>query len=530
MTKRDAIACALLAGLVFAVHRAVLHQFWLWDDPQLLFGVIRYPLIDFYTSPQIWQQQSSTNFVPALLTAFKLDFHSAGLEPHTFYVHHLAMFTLAILAVYAYARMFTSEVTAAIAAATVTLSPPAHTIAGLLMNRHYAAGVVFALAALIAFRFSRPFTGSFLYLIAALEKEVFVPLPLIVLVQDIVAKRPWRTVLRNLMASGTTAAAYMAWRIVMLRSFGGYDRGRNTAEIARLPEQVWRSLTGFSKPSALLAVLLVVAILFAIALRRSPRSTLLVTVSAAIACLIPLAALRGINQRHVFVVVVVLMLCAAAAVGRSKFRELPFIVFASLSLLLISGGLQARRVARAEFDRMGAQGRYLWDSPPDAKPILTIPNGWYVEGVRWLRSYAKHDEAPRAIASVPGLFIAGIPPQSVTLVDRPLGLLTAELRDIANTYDPTLPVAVSVARRGQTFRWSFAPAGQWYYVSLPSYELIELDADGWTRLPTHLRGPTYDATPEAADFRVIRRVAGKWNVSRELPWPRDGQAYTWRTR
>src|SRR5205823_14282483 len=120
--------------------------------------------------------------------------------------------------------------------------------------------------------------------------------------------------------------------------------------------------------------------------------------------------------------------------------------------------------------------------------------------------------------------------QSVTTLDRTAGALASELAAIARSYDPTLPVAVSVAHRGQTFRWSFAPAGKWYYVSLPSYELIELDSNGWTRLPTHLRGPTYDATPEAANFRVIRRVAGRWNVSRELPWPRDGEAYTWRTR
>ncbi|HEX3110104.1 MAG TPA: hypothetical protein VHU41_13505, partial [Thermoanaerobaculia bacterium] len=261
MNRRDLIAGALLTALVLVVHRAVLHQFWLWDDPQILFGVIRYRLIDFFVSPRIWQLQSSTNFVPALLTAYKLDFRSAGLDPHTFYVHHLVMFTVAILAVYAYARTFASEITAAIAAAAVALSPPSYRVAGLLMNRHYAAGLVFALASLIAFRFSRPFLGSFLYMIAALEKEVFVPLPLIVLVQDVVAKRPWRVVLRNLIATGTTSLIYLAWRIVMLRSFGGYDRGRNPGEIAQLPQQVWERLTGFGSPAALLAILFVAAVL-----------------------------------------------------------------------------------------------------------------------------------------------------------------------------------------------------------------------------------------------------------------------------
>ena len=39
------------------------------------------------------------------------------------------------------------------------------------MNRHYAAGLVFALGSLLAFRFSKPFLGSFLYMIAALEKD-----------------------------------------------------------------------------------------------------------------------------------------------------------------------------------------------------------------------------------------------------------------------------------------------------------------------------------------------------------------------
>jgi hypothetical protein len=515
---------------VFAVHRIVLRQFWLWDDPQLLFGVIRYRLIDFFISPSIWQRESSTSFTPALLTAYKLDLRSAGLDPHTFYVHHLAIFTVAILAVYAYTRLFTTELTAAISAAAVALSPPAYTVAALLMDRHYVAGLVFALAALIAFHFSRPFLGSTLYLIAALEKEVFVPLPLIVLVQDIVARRPRRVVIPNLITSGAITTIYIVWRIIMLGSFGGYDQGRNAVEIAQLPNEVWQMVTGFDTPAALVTIALVAAVVLVLALLRAPIPALLVFCSTAFAALLPLVTLRVLDERFVFVATVAMLICAAAAAGRSGPSTLPFIAFAAFAALVVVGGFRERITARTNFARMEAQGRYLWSAPQDAKPLLTVPNGWYVEGIRWLRRYAKHEEAPHAVASVPGVFMARIPPASLMLLDRSPEVLAASYAEVERTYDPSLPLDVSIARQGHTLRWSFAPAGQWYYVSLPSYELIELDQTGWTRFPVHLRPPSYIETPAAANFRVIRRVGARWNYSRELPWPRDGESYTWRSR
>ncbi|MGZ5442734.1 MAG: hypothetical protein ACXW5U_12020 [Thermoanaerobaculia bacterium] len=524
----------LLVVLTAAVHGAVVRQWWLWDDPQLLYGALQHRFVDLLTWPEVWRTQSSTNFVPLLLGAFEADLSLFGLAPEMFYVHHLLVFALAIAAIYAYARTWTRPVVAGVAAAAVALSPSSYTVAALLMDRHYAEGLLLALCALLLFRASekRPLlalAGAAVYLLASLEKEVFVPLPLLVIAQDFVSRRPWRVLFRDTFVSGCVTLAYVGWRIFMLGSFGGYGRGRQGWELVQLPREVWTKAVGFEGAAAVATALVAAVILF-YALRRAPLAAVVAVTSTAVVVFVPLVALRVLDHRYVFVATAALLILGAAATGASSPRSVAFAAFVVFAVLVVVGGLRERPNARASLARMEAQGRYLWTAPATAPPLLTAPNGWYTEGIRWLRRSVKREEAPRAIASIPGLVLSGIDPRAVRLLDRTPEELAASYALVARDFDPQIPIQVEISRRDQTLHWRLAPhesGVRWFYVAMPSYELLELDAVAWTRYPTHLRPPTYEATPEAQHFRIIRMQSGRWNVSRELPWPRDGERYVW---
>ncbi|HEX9985806.1 MAG TPA: hypothetical protein VGF69_21280 [Thermoanaerobaculia bacterium] len=536
-------AIVALVVVVLIAHGAVLTQWWLWDDPQVLYGVMRYSLADSLTKPEVWRAQSGTNFVPLLLTSYELDYALFGLEPRGYYAHHLAMFVTAMVLLFLYVRTFASQWVALLAAVTAALSAPAWTAASLLMDRHYVEGVPLAIGALLLFRASRDkpwlaVLGAGAYLLAALEKEVFAPLPLLVLAQDLVAwgrGRPMGPIgpmgepvppsaaprgprgpigpmspvvlLRNLAACSVAAVLYLAWRLVMLGAAGGYGRGRNTTELLSLPVEVWHRVIG---PLALVAALLALALLI---LKVRSVQAVAVIVLATIFSLLPITFLRDLDHRYVFVPMCVLVVLAAtAAVNR-----IGTIVFAGFCVTMVIGGFLHRATLVPSLRLMQSHGLYLWNAPPNARPILTGPNGWYTEGIRWMRKAAKGDDAPHAIASLPGVYLSG----ADVAVMGDANEVRAAVAAIGRDRDPSMPLHVSFEHDSTIARWKFAPhepGVRWYFMTLPSYELIELEAEGWTRYPTHFRAPSYEAMPEAGVFRIVRMKNGRWNVSPELKW------------
>lgn len=506
--KRDALAAIVLLIVVAAAHGPVVSQWWLWDDPQLLYGAMRFPVLDHFTNAQSWQQQSTANFVPMLMLANEIDLQLFGVSPRGFYVHHLFVFTLAILAMYVYLRTFTSELIAAAAAATFALSQPAFTVATLLMDRHYAAGLFVAVVALILFRRNRPILGALVYFIACIEKEVYVPLPLLVVVQDLVTRRGWRIAIRDGALCGVATVTYVAWRIYMLGSFGGYGGGESS-----LREVVTRGWTIATGPLAL-AVLIFAALLLILAARRAPWQTAMVLVACAIVVLLPIAGLTSLDSRYFFVAAAVIVILAAVAAREQR------LVFAALCVAIAIGGVLHGFRLRADLALYQRDGLYLWNAPLNAGALFTGANGWYIEGIQWLRRTVKRDEPPRAIASIPGLVIAR---------EKPPEHVRAQYDLVRAHAAGDMPLTVELARRGSRFSWKLGPVanGDAFFFVTPIYELVwTRTPSGWIRLPADVRVPT--ATFERhRKLRVMRRSGDRWTVSTELPMPEDGQTIRW---
>ena len=506
--KRDALAAIFLVIVVAAAHGSVVSQWWLWDDPQLLYGAMRFPLLDHFTNPQSWQQQSTANFVPMLMLANEIDLQLFGVSPRGFYVHHLFVFTLAIVAMYAYLRTFTSELIAAAAATTFALSQPAFTVATLLMDRHYAAGLFVALVAMILFHRNRPILGALVYFIACLEKEVYVPLPLLVVVQDLVTRRGGRIAMRDGALCGVATMTYVAWRIYMLGSFGGYGGGESS-----LRDVVTRGWTIATGP-VWLGVLIFGALLLILAARRAPWQTIVVLLSCAIVVLLPIAGLTSLDSRYFFVAAAMIVILSAIAAREQRF------VFAALCIAIAAGGIVHGLRLRADLALYQRDGLYLWNAPPNAAALFTGANGWYIEGIQWLRRTVKGDEPPPVIASVPGLVIARA---------HPPAHVRAEYDIVRAHAVGDMPLTVELTRRGSQFSWKLGPAatGDAFFFVTPIYELVwTRTPSGWLRLPADVRVPTatFDRNRK---LRVMRRSGDQWTVSTELPMPEDGQTIRW---
>lgn len=525
--KRDVLAVIALVALVLLAHGGVLAQWWLWDDPQLLYGAMRFSTADHFTNPGAWQQQSAANFVPMLMLAMEIDLGIFGVEPRGFYVHHLLIFAAAMLALYAYCRTFATPLVAGIAVAAVTLAQPAFTVASLLMDRHYAEGLLMSGVALVLFRGARDrpwraVAAAAFYLLACLEKEVFVPLPLLVVVQDWFTRVGLRVWLRNAMLCGAATVAYVAWRIFMLGSFGGF--GSASGSLASLSSAGLNIVAGVQgKVAAMFAIAL-----FLCALRSDPGRRIVVVLAAAIFVILPIAGLAVPDSRYFFVAVVVIVVLAAAVVPRP--RSIEFALFAALAVSIAMGGLVHRVVLRRELALMQRDGLYLWQMPAGGRPLFTGAQGWYVEGVQWLRGAVRGERAPDAIASYPGLVLRGLTPHDVAFAtpQNANSVLSVD-RIVRANFDPSMPLTVRMTRRGRVLSWSHGPAqpGDAFFFVTPVQELVwTRTAAGWVRLPSEVYPPTAASAP-ARSVRVMRRSGEKWTASPVLTLPADGATVTW---
>ena len=508
--RRDLAAVALLVIIVSLAHGSVLRQWWLWDDPQHLYGAMQFRVGEHFTSPAAWRELTSASFTPMLALAYETDLALFGVNPRWFYAHHLIVFALAILALYAYVRTFATEVVALLAAAAVALSQPAFTVATLLMDRHYVEGMLFAALALILFRREHgaaAASAAVLYLIACIEKEVFVPLPLLVVLQDFVLRRGRKILLRNTALCGVVAVVYIAWRLYMLGSFGGYG----SAAGQTLSPEGWAIITG-TEGLASLGVLALAVLLFALAARRVPLAAIVTVAVSAVFVIIPIAGLSSVDSRYFFVAAAVVVICAALAASRAPLRSIETIAFAALCIAIASGGVRHGMRLRKEMTLWQRDGLYLWNAPPGAPALFTGANSWYIEGIQWLRKAVKGDQAPDAVASLPGLFIRGMKPP-------PAAARAYEI--VRANYDPTMPLHVRLSRRGSVLHWNLGPAapGDAFFLVTPIQELFWTRTPvGWVRLPADIRVPT--ATHERGrTLRVVRRSGQRWTVSKEIPFP-----------
>lgn len=531
-TRYDAIAIGVLVAVALVSYVRTVTQWFLWDDPQLLFGVVSHDLWRFFADPATWRTQSSTNFVPLLLAEFAADYALFGLDSRPYYIHHLAVVVAAAVVFYLYLRRFCSEASAVAAAATLLLSAPSFAVGSLLSNRHYAEGLLFSLLVLILVEkpgVLRRALAAFFFLLACLSKEVFVPLPALIVMMSFVRGRPFRAVVRQAVPFVGVLAVYIPWRLWMLGKLGGYGAPRTLEEVAALPAQVFRASVGQSAAAgALLALALASLVLVNV---HRLRAMGLLGIGCIFFLLPPLLALTVMDERYVFVATVTMIALAAVSIDvpRRTVARLAFFLFCAV---LTFAGLDFRRRHSDSLDLMKREGMYLWTMPQGARPLLATSNGWYAEGVRWMRRFGKEEEPPRALGSVHAMVVERVSPSEVVTYDISPRKLAGLYRRTADSQAPSLPLGIDVERESEVFTWRLrgAPGSVFYFLPEPQLEMIPIGRTSWLRLPSRLRAPTFDTDPDAAFFRVMVVSHGSWRISPSLRFPRPGERVEWSGR
>ena len=222
-------AIALLLGLsAWLQHGSALQGFWRVDDPLILLYVAEQPeILGYFFSPSKWQALGVPFFTPWLTLDYRLDTALFGTEPAGHYLHHLILIWTCALLTYLLLRRLIGHFWASAAALLFLTGAPTAIVAQQLMSRHYATGLMFMLLALhLWLRSQETPRGMYLwlaatcYLAAMLNKEIYAPLPLVLL---FLSEGKLKDRMPAIVPFVLAGILYVAWRGAMLGiAIGGY--------------------------------------------------------------------------------------------------------------------------------------------------------------------------------------------------------------------------------------------------------------------------------------------------------------------
>jgi hypothetical protein len=393
LAGRTAWALAVAAPLLCfaALNAQALGSWWVHDDPCLLAAAGR-GIGPHFWHPETWRALSGSVLMPWTVLSLGTDAALFGLAPAAFYAHQLLAFALLLAGLAALLRAAgLAPWTSALAASLFAVSTPACAVAQQLMNRHYLEGTIFFLGALALYaravraRRSGPaVAGAVLYLLAAMAKEVFVPLAVLL---PLVPAGDLRTRWRCAAPFAAVAALYVPWRLWMLgwaNSLSGYAAKPGGRTMSDVP-----AVLGLGSGWQVAVAAIVAALALASVLRRS-RRWLSFGAAAVAALALPLAPVAGeLAPRHFLLPA----LGAAVVVGAALERGRPM-ARAALGLALLVFALHAlagsafwRRHGEA-VERHRAEGAFVLASADGGVLLSRLDDPKYLACVRELRTEA----------------------------------------------------------------------------------------------------------------------------------------------
>ena len=240
------VFCGFLLA-AWAYYNRVLSAWFTADEVWIIANVQPREWWQIFT---VWDVHSQ-NFVPGLLLSLKLDHMAFGWDATFFRVHSVVAAALMATLLTALLRPLCGWIISILTALLLLESNPTVSLIGWIASRHYLEGTCFALTGILLLRrYARKqsniaLVGAMLcYALAMLWKEVFAPLPLILLA---LPDLPVRRRVRLLVLFGIVGVAYIAYRRYMLGQFvGGYGDGSyDLQKAAKYFINAWPSFTGW---------------------------------------------------------------------------------------------------------------------------------------------------------------------------------------------------------------------------------------------------------------------------------------------
>lgn len=385
------IAALVLAGATWLLYGSVCSGWWHDDDAAHLWFVMRHDHIwQYFAMPEVSRASSEANLAPWALMVYRLIYVICGME------HPGAAYAMQLLSLFAAAWMtrvllglWVRAAWAWLGAALFLLGAPVMHVAYELMTVHYVQGLFFALIAAYAFVHAlrsktwRPaVAGGFCYLIAVTAKEIYLPLPILLL---FLPEGTWKQRGLKALPFFIVFMIYLPWRWFMLGTLVGGYQSYNTskADIVHIFRTLWHIPVmilgaGVLSRIVMIAGLLGLALLVGWCRRRIAFA--LVCLLALLGPLAPLTLFPGLFSPNRYLLVVWWSMAAACALIMQRLsRGRRWRVWAAIALWvavsLVAGREMRREQLRSQpwFDSFETQGRFLWAAASDRIFLIRPP-------------------------------------------------------------------------------------------------------------------------------------------------------------
>jgi hypothetical protein len=473
LAARDGLVAAGLVTALLIVVASSRSLGFAYDDLFLERWSSSHGWWEILASPEAWRELPMKLLTPVLYLSFKLDGALGGGQVGAFRIHQLAIGAALASVVFLVLRLF-FERWVACATTVLALGAPAVTgLVPLLMVRHYLEGLLCAFLAVGCFvlsvrgaagkRWSLVSCGF--WIVAALAKELFVPLPLVLCAMPLANCRER---LRQLMPHLAVLAGYPFYRRFLLGEWlGGYglqvEGPGGARDVFALPVRLLRdAASGGGSPGIVLASILAAAALATLLVDRRRRAFVVVLTAAALLPILPAARVPSTRLAAIPWVILALALPVALEKLSLVLQRATWVVV--LGLLVTTHVLAWPRVMEP-LRRIDAETEAFLRLGEDA--LLRRPENpaeAMFELARWKRAHLPD-------ASVPGwyvddLFLCTRPQEmrSIWQYDAAAGAVVerserarSEARDYCTAIRREAKLEVDLRWGGDVVRWRFGP-------------------------------------------------------------------------
>ncbi len=393
--------------LIALLYGNMLTAWWGWDDPSFLRLAYEYEPWEYFFIPDVWSKCQPANLNPWNILSFDLDVTLFGLNQRAFYAHHLFSLWLVAMGTYLFLRLWLNQLWSAMGAVLFICSAPVATVAHQLMNRHYLEGLLFSMVVLYlyisAVRYERPllaWVGALLYFFAVSAKEVFVPLPLVLL---LIPERGLRRRLISALPFLLVLGCYALWRRYMLgRWVGGYSPSIDWTTVYHMILKIPSFIFGDGAFAVVILLMVILLIFYAGWRNPSVRILIIVAVLLLLGPILPVIHISD-PQRLLFLFVWALSIAVVLTLGTIARSGIHRVVTALVIVVVIGFGMvgqgwKIRPGLEAAADGFAAHGRFIMEADEDQALLPSIRFGnWFATGLLWLRKNVLDEQPPRVV-------------------------------------------------------------------------------------------------------------------------------------
>ncbi len=295
----DFLIALLLATATAGIFRKITRLWWMFDDPFHFNILQRVSVLGTLYDKLLYNALGTPLFTPFLMMSLKIDLVVFGDNARSFYIHQLIVVALLPAIEYLLLRLWCSRIVAVSAVLITCLAGPTLSVVPILMLRHYIGGAVLAMIATILFvralregSTAMAIASAIVYFIAAGTKEIYVPLPALLLV---IPEGTWRQRIRMLVPHAVAGMLAAVWRVSIIgMNVGAYGFVVRPEErfgrMVTLPLRAVREFAGSQSAFAIALTVVVVACAALLFVRvRAARLPLTVAIAVALIPILPVA-------------------------------------------------------------------------------------------------------------------------------------------------------------------------------------------------------------------------------------------------